>query len=138
MLCQTISDRCGAERRQDDVILLRTTAGGENHLHTPPMLFPHDSLVLAYHPSAEMETETETSAQTRLEFTVLDALSCWALQHRDARHVSCIPAVPYAHKWQQPSSAPTVPDENNKEEGGSCIGTMKCQEWDWTYRCVLG
>ena len=67
------------------------------------MLFPHDSLVLAFDPPTGPgggETGGGGGVQTRVEFNVLDALSCWAVQHRAQDHASFIPEVPYAHKWQ--------------------------------------
>jgi hypothetical protein len=166
-LSQTVAQRAGAAPRDDDVILM-TTRGRENHLHTPPMLFPHDSLKLAHYPR-QVESEGSGAGaaapgglRVEVAFNVLDAMSCWAVQHRADEHAACIPEVPYAHKWQpQPPPMPPKPPEegttsdtstNNSascsggrgsgEEGKSGaeglpdidIAPMQCQSWDWTYR----
>ena len=153
-LSQTISGRCGADRREDDVILLRSSSGDkgtrENHLHVPPMHFPHDTLVIMFDPPADGERKEEALVQTRLEFNVLDALSCWAVQHRAEEHSAFIPEVPYARKWapQETSEKQDLmssdvstmkSDESNKNSEGffSDVGVVQFQEWDWTYRLLL-
>lgn len=137
-MCQAISARCGADQRNDDVILLRSKDGRENHLHTPPMVFPNDELVLSYKPP-----EGGEKAITRLEFNVLDALSCWAVQHCDDRHSGFIPEVPYAHKWKPEGSTGKlmktettqgVKTGNFKKSSDSPeVPVTQYQEWDWTY-----
>jgi hypothetical protein len=131
------------------------------------MLFPHDSLVLAYDPpvgvgvgECESESESESGSgrvQTRVEFNVLDALSCWAVQHRAEQLAAFIPEVPYAHKWQPQSqsqsqqqatttatTATTATSEvkektsSESSSGSKCdpvdMAAMQVQEWDWTFR----
>jgi hypothetical protein len=160
-LSRTIATRAAAAERDDDVILMRSSKGRENHLHTPPMLFPHDSLVLAYDPPEGVgvgvgECESER-VQTRVEFNVLDALSCWAVQHRAEQLAAFIPEVPYAHKWQPQSqsqsqqqatttatTATTATSEvkektsSESSSGSKCdpvdMAAMQVQEWDWTFR----
>lgn len=139
-LSQTIAKRVDAVSRDDDVILMRSPNGAENHLHTPPMLFPHDSLVLAHDPPAGQE-----GAQTRVEFNVLDALSCWAVQHRTPEHAAFIPEVPYAHKWQpmvqDSAQTSSLPEKSHEVPAGADSSSeelptdvaMQFQEWDWTY-----
>mmetsp|Transcript_17031 Transcript_17031/g.32060 ORF Transcript_17031/g.32060 Transcript_17031/m.32060 type:complete len:439 (+) Transcript_17031:108-1424(+) len=136
-LSQTIARRADAVSRDDDVILMRSHTGAENHLHTPPMLFPHDSLVLAHNPAAGREGQ---DTQTRVEFNVLDALSCWAVQHRAPELAAFIPEVPYAHKWQPPTQDSTqasgVKSQDKTVHSSEELPTdvaMQYQEWDWTY-----
>lgn len=156
-LSQTIASRAGAAAREDDVILLRSATGKENHLHTPPMLFPHDSLVLLHDPAVLSSSSaaagagggTAAGVQTRVEFSVLDALSCWAVQHQSPALAAFIPEVPFAHKWQQPQQSKAGQQQQQSDEaksGGNSgssgegaalagvAGDMHCQQWDWTYR----
>lgn len=152
-LSQTVSRRSGADCRDDDTILLRSNSEQgerENHLHVPPMHFPHDKLVLSFDSSVGTggNHENDKYVQTHLELNTLDALSCWAIQHRADSHRAFIPEVPYAHKWQPPkleggkqdsnSSTPINLEDKQTDISSDAqtlgdISAVQYQEWDWTY-----
>jgi hypothetical protein len=82
-----ISARCGAEIRDDDIIVI----DGHN-LHIPPMLFLQDSLSIEHSPSGY-----------RFDFSAADAICCWAMKHTNPHQLEIL-EVPYAKKWIEESS----------------------------------
>lgn len=76
-----ISERCGVEIRNDDVIVI----DGHN-LHIPPMIFLKDILTIKHQ-----------SSSTQFDFSAADAICSWAIKHTKPNLE--ILEVPYAKHW---------------------------------------